>query len=122
MKQEPKKAESVVLRFIWRDMRREQELSVCKLQVLPFRTTCKPCCAIDVLQCHIQDNRGDLAILKDMVHQSFYVDNSLQSTCVVKDEKDLDGQRKLHTGGGFEIRQWASNFPPVIEKQAATGG
>lgn len=47
---------------------------------------------------------------------SFYVDNFLHSTCTVEEAKDLvDDLRKLLSDGGFEIRQWASNLPSVIE-------
>ncbi len=43
-----------LLRYIWRDMQRDQIPGVYEWQVLPFRTTCSPCCASFALQKHIQ--------------------------------------------------------------------
>lgn len=45
-----------LLRFIWRDMKRDEEPSVFEWQVLPFGTTCSPCCATYALQRHVKDN------------------------------------------------------------------
>ncbi|XP_073719530.1 uncharacterized protein [Misgurnus anguillicaudatus] len=104
-----------LLRFLWRDMKREQEPIIYEWQVLPFGTTCSPCCAIYALQRHIQEH-GEQALPNDTVKQSFYVDNFLHSSCTVEEAKDLvDNLRKLLLDGGFEIRQWASNLPSVIE-------
>lgn len=51
-----------------------------------------------------------------IVDQSFYVDNCLGSTHSKEEAKDLiDGLRQLLDTGGFEIRQWASNVPVIIE-------
>lgn len=35
-----------VLRFLWRNMQWEEEPTIYEWQVLPFGTTCSPCCAI----------------------------------------------------------------------------
>lgn len=43
-------ADKPVLRFIWRNMEREKEPTIYEWQVLPFETTCSPCCAIYSLQ------------------------------------------------------------------------
>ena len=55
-----------LLRFLWRDMKRELEPTIYEWQVLPFGTTCSPCCAIYALQHHIQD-QGEQALPKDTV-------------------------------------------------------
>ncbi|TKS65175.1 hypothetical protein D9C73_028132 [Collichthys lucidus] len=47
-------ADKPVLRFIWRDMKRTEEPKIYEWQVLPFGTTCSPCCAINALQRHVQ--------------------------------------------------------------------
>lgn len=108
-------ANKPVLRFIWREMKRTEEPKIYEWQVLPFGTTCSPCCAIYALQRHIQDTSESNHLI-DCVEQSFFVDNCLHSTHSKEEAKDLvDGLRQLLHTGGFEIRQWASNVPTVIE-------
>lgn len=50
------------------------------------------------------------------IEQAFYVDNCLQSIdSPAKARNLIDRMRSLLSSGGFEIRQWASNVPAVIE-------
>ncbi|KAI7805208.1 hypothetical protein IRJ41_001894 [Triplophysa rosa] len=105
-----------VLRFIWRDMCREAEPDIYEWQVLPFGTTCSPCCAIYALQHHVQGHKGDMDNLVDIVEQSFYVDNCLHSVQTTSEAKEIvDGLRQFLSQGGFEIRQWACNLPSAIQ-------
>lgn len=48
-------ADRPLLRFLWRDLQRDSQPSVYEWQVLPFGTTCSPCCAIYALQRHVHD-------------------------------------------------------------------
>ncbi|XP_073779514.1 uncharacterized protein isoform X2 [Danio rerio] len=105
-----------VLRFIWRNMNREAVPDIYEWQVLPFGTTCSPCCAIYALQCHSQENRESRPDLADIVETSFYVDNCLHSTPNQDEAKAIiDGLRESLLKGGFEIRQWACNVPSVLK-------
>nr|XP_055033759.1 uncharacterized protein LOC129422083 [Misgurnus anguillicaudatus] len=105
-----------VLRFLWRDMRREAEPDIYEWQVLPFGTTCSPCCAIHALQHHVQAHKDLMANSVDIVEHSFYVDNCLHSVPSTSEAKEIvDGLRQLLSKGGFEIRQWACNVPTVIQ-------
>ncbi|KAI3374589.1 hypothetical protein L3Q82_021164 [Scortum barcoo] len=109
-------ADKPVLRFIWWDMKRTEEPKIYEWQVLPFGTTCSPCCAIYALQQHVQNASESNSDLIDIVEQSFYVDNCLHSTHSKEEAKDVvDRLRQLLHTGGFEIRQWASNVPAVNE-------
>ncbi|KAJ8380851.1 hypothetical protein SKAU_G00016290 [Synaphobranchus kaupii] len=45
-----------LLRFLWRNLERNDSLSVYEWPVLPFRLTCSPCCTIFALQRHVQDH------------------------------------------------------------------
>ncbi|KAL0177742.1 hypothetical protein M9458_026636, partial [Cirrhinus mrigala] len=74
-----------LLRFLWRDLKPEQLPDVYQWQVLPFGTTCSPCCATYALQRHV-------------------VDHSLPG----------DQLCSRLASGGFELRQWASNCPSAI--------
>ncbi len=109
-------ADKSVLRFIWRNMTREADPDIYEWQVLPFGTTCSPCCAIYALQHHAQEHRDTMASLVDIVETSFYVDNCLHSTPnQVEAKAIIDGLRQSLLQGGFEIRQWASNEPTVLK-------
>ncbi|KAK0149995.1 hypothetical protein N1851_009229 [Merluccius polli] len=45
-----------LLRFLWRDGEKEHSPDVYEWRVLPFGTTCSPCCATYALQRHVQDH------------------------------------------------------------------
>ncbi|XP_005167247.1 uncharacterized protein [Danio rerio] len=105
-----------LLRFLWRDMKKNEEPNVFEWQVLPFGTTCSPCCATYALQRHVKDNCVGYEDVQMSVEQAFYVDNCLQSlNCPEKARSLIDRMRSHLSSGGFEIRQWASNIPQVIE-------
>lgn len=104
-----------VLRFIWRNMNREADPDIYEWQVLPFGTTCSPCCAIYALQFHAQEQKDIMASLVDIVENVFYVDNCLHSsTDQGEAEAIIDGLCQSLLEGGFEIRQWACNIPSVL--------
>lgn len=104
-----------LLRFLWRDMQRDSPPRVYEWQVLPFGTTCSPCCAIFALQKHVTDNSQEGEDVHTAIQKSFYVDNCLQSLSSMERAKALIA--KLHhllAKGGFALRQWASNDPSII--------
>ncbi|KAK0146565.1 hypothetical protein N1851_014104 [Merluccius polli] len=103
-----------LLRFLWRDMNKDVPPSVHQWQVLPFGTTCSPCCAIYALQKHVKDNQPDREVQDSVTHR-FYVDNCLQSfPSSVAAQTLLDKLRAILSSEGFDLRQWASNDPTVI--------
>lgn len=84
--------------------------------MLPFGTTCSPCCAIYALQQQLKVIRGQGPPALDTIEQSFYVDNCLHSTPTSDEARSLvDSLCQFLSKGGFELRQWACNFPTVIE-------
>lgn len=104
-----------LLRFLWRDLQRDSQPSVYEWQVLPFGTTCSPCCAIYALQRHVHDHTHTGDTVRESIENHFYVDNWLQSFPTPDMAKDVtDKLRGLLMEGGFELRQWASNMPNVI--------
>lgn len=106
------KEDQPLLRFLWRDCKRDNPPSVYKWRVLPFSTTCSPCCAIFALQKHVLDHSNPGEDVCETVMQSFYVDNCLWTSATVVEAKVLvDKLQKLLDEGGFELRQWASNQP-----------
>ncbi|KAE8291494.1 hypothetical protein D5F01_LYC11102 [Larimichthys crocea] len=105
----------LLLCFLWRDLRRDSQPSVYEWQVLPFGTTCSPCCAIYALQRHVHDHTHPGDAVRESIENHFYVDNWLQSFPTPEMAKDVaDELRGLLLEGGFELRQWASSTPDVI--------
>ncbi len=104
-----------LLRFLWRDLKPEQLPDVYQWQVLPFGTTCSPCCATYALQRHVVDHSLPGDKVREVIEKSFYVDNCLHSVTSKEEAKDLVEQLcSLLASGGFELRQWASNCPIAI--------
>lgn len=104
-----------LLRFLWRDLNPRNPPDVYKWQVLPFGTTCSPCCAIFAVQQHVFTHCQQGDNLQQSVERCFYVDNRLQSTASSVEACELiDGLRSLLASGGFEIHQWVSNETSVI--------
>lgn len=80
--------------------------------MLPFGTTCSPCCTIYALQRHAKEHPASDQEVQDSVLRAFYVDNCLQSfPSSVEAKTLLDKLRTTLFRGGFEIRQWVSNDP-----------
>lgn len=104
-----------LLRFLWRDKTEGEPPAVYEWQVLPFGTTCSPCCATFALQRHVNDNSQPDEDVRRSVERCFYVDNCLQSFPTIAEARCLvDKLRALLASAGFELRQWASNEPDVI--------
>lgn len=104
-----------LLCFLWRDLKREEPASVYEWQVLPFGTTCSPCCATYKLRRHVADHcqPGDDVCVA--IEQCFYVGNHLQSLPSIEEARQLVHTLKaLLATSGFDLRQWASNAPEVI--------
>ncbi|XP_051791369.1 uncharacterized protein LOC127529975 [Erpetoichthys calabaricus] len=105
-----------LLRFVWRNLESSISPLIYEWQVLPFGTTCSPCCAIFALQRHVMDNTESGDEIRSLVERNFYVDNYLQSLPSTPRAKQLiDKLRDLLSNGGFDLRQWTSNFPKILE-------
>ncbi|KAK0131551.1 putative nuclease HARBI1 [Merluccius polli] len=92
-----------LLKFLWCDLKREDPPEVYEWQVLPFGTTCSPCCAIYAVQRHAQAYQEHSKNVAATVLQSFYA-----KELVVK-------LRDVLSTGGFDIRQRASNIQSVVD-------
>ncbi|XP_029965347.1 uncharacterized protein LOC115401351 [Salarias fasciatus] len=104
-----------LLRFIWRDVNTGEPPAVYEWQVLPFGTTCSPCCATFALQLHVIKHTEPNDEVRASVERCFYVDNCLQSVPTVTEARRLvDKLRSLLITAGFELRQWASNELEVV--------
>ncbi|KAL3979043.1 ATP-binding cassette, subfamily B (MDR/TAP), member 9 [Sarotherodon galilaeus] len=101
--------------FLWRDMKVDEKPTIYQWQVLPFGTTCSPCCATFALQEHVKKHTEPGEDARLSIERNFYVDNCLQSLPSEGQAKKLvDRLQSLLLEGGFELRQWASNVHTVI--------
>lgn len=104
-----------LLHFLWRDLKKEQPSSTYEWQVVPFGTTCSPCCATYAVQKHVIDNSRPDEDVRISVEKCFHVENCLQSFPTTDAARHLlDKLRALLATGGFDLRQWASDMPTVI--------
>ena len=67
-----------MLRFVWRNLRRDEQPNIYQWQVLPFGA-CSPCCTTFALQKHVKDHAEGNKDIRQSIEQLFYVDNCLQS-------------------------------------------
>lgn len=101
-----------LLKFLWRNLKVEEQPSVFEWQVLPFGTTCSPCCAVYARQKHVIDHTQLEKDVRHSVLKSFYC---LQSFTTTEEAiMFVDKIRVLMAEGGFELRQWSSNQLTVI--------
>ncbi|XP_022103013.1 uncharacterized protein LOC110985885 [Acanthaster planci] len=102
------------LRFLWRELGSEAEPTQFEWNVLPFGTTCSPCCATYALQKHVKDNTEDPDVVRSVL-EAFYVDNCLDGKPTAEEAKVLV-EKLVHSlgTGGFPIVKWASNVPSVV--------
>ncbi len=104
-----------LLRFLWRDLKKEKPQDVYEWQVLSFGTTCSPCCAIYTVQRHAQAYQDHRHVAATVL-QSFSVDNCLHSLPSLQEAKELIIElRNVFSSGGFDIRQWTSNTESVVD-------
>ncbi|XP_048030334.1 uncharacterized protein LOC125279307 [Megalobrama amblycephala] len=104
------------LRFLWRDLKPTNAPDVYQWSVLPFGTTCSPCCATFALRKHVADHSQPDSEVRASVDRCFYVDNWLQSFPSLETARQLvDDMRHLLAEGGFELRQWATNTPQLLQ-------
>lgn len=104
-----------LLRFLWRDLKTEEPPSIFPWYILPFGSTCSPCCATFALQKHVFDHSQPGEDVQVSMEKSLYVDNCLESLPSVEEARHLVNKlTSLLAKGGFELHQWASNTPEVI--------
>lgn len=95
-----------LLRFLWRGMKREEEPTVYEWQVLPFGTTCSPCCATYALQRRVKDNSQGHEDILHLVETALYVDNCLTSVPSA-DEAKTNYQQDAQTALSRKLRHKA---------------
>lgn len=100
--------DSPLLRFLWRNVRRDDTADVYEWKFLPFGATSSPCCATFAIRKCVQTLPVVCQDVKSSVLCSFYVDNCCQSFQSPHEAKELLVKlRSSINKRGFEIRRWA---------------
>lgn len=77
------------LRFLWHGDKPTELPVVYQWEVLPFGTTCSPCCTTYALQCQAKRGLEATDEVLQTVERSFYVDNCLSGVATVAQATQL---------------------------------
>ncbi|XP_055918535.1 uncharacterized protein LOC129950632 [Eupeodes corollae] len=102
-------------RFLWsNDLHATPDVYV--MQVLTFGASCSPSCAQFVKNKNALEFAEQYPRAVDSILHSHYVDDLLDSVDSEEEAIKLGKEVKyIHQNGGFEIRNWISNSPKVME-------
>ncbi|XP_065095795.1 uncharacterized protein LOC135717594 [Ochlerotatus camptorhynchus] len=94
----------------------EAPLQTYELQTVTYGTASAPFLATRVLQQLADDEQTDLPEAVNVLRKDFYVDDLFSEANTIEEAITLRRQlESLLKRGGFELRQWASNEPAVVE-------
>ena len=106
-----------VHRYLWRDMKTNEEPKVYRMQRVKFGVNCSPFLAISTVQSHAERHKEQFPDAAKEVLQNMYVDGCL--TGAENADKAIELQRSMSCmmkSGGFQLTKWASNADKVIEE------
>ena len=101
-------------RFFWRD--ESGEIAVFEMCVMTFGACCSPSSAQYVKNLNAERFVEKYPQAVDVIIKKHYVDDMLVSVKTEEEAVTLANQvRYVHSQGGFEIRNWISNSPAVLQ-------
>ncbi|XP_058817217.1 uncharacterized protein LOC131680521 [Topomyia yanbarensis] len=102
-------------RFLWRD-NPDQSPQIFAMDVAIFGATCSPSSAQYVKNLNAKEFASQYPEAVNDIVKCHYVDDYLGSYETVEDAKRIaEDVKVVHSKGGFEIRDWASNSEAVLE-------
>ena len=103
-------------RFLWRGRNRTQEPSVYEMRAMTFGATSSPTTAQFVKNENSARFRETEPEAHYAILHNHYVDDYLDSVSTVDAAiRRANSVIKVHAAGGFEIRNWASSSPEVLQ-------
>ncbi|XP_055632506.1 uncharacterized protein LOC129772981 [Toxorhynchites rutilus septentrionalis] len=103
------------LRFLWKDLDEDEEVSVYILLVMPFGVCCSPSIAQYVKNTNAKRFEQDYPNAVHAIINKHYVDDMLVSVETEEEAIILaKNVKRIHKAGGFEMRNWLSNSPKVV--------
>lgn len=102
-------------RFIWRDVA-DSEFEIYEMNVMTFGAACSPSCSQYIKNINAEKFRDEYKTATRAIQENHYVDDWLESVDSTEEAISLAQEvRHIHSQGGFEIRNWISNNPKVVE-------
>ncbi|XP_053691197.1 uncharacterized protein LOC128739725 [Sabethes cyaneus] len=102
--------------FLWRDKADQDEASTFVVEVMIFGARSSPTTAQFVKNHNAQRFETQYPAAAAAIQNKHYVDDMLASTETEKEAIELAKAVKfIHAQGGFEIRNWTSNSPTVLQ-------
>ncbi|XP_055542975.1 uncharacterized protein LOC129728551 [Wyeomyia smithii] len=103
-------------RFLWCDGQTEKTPCEYAMRVMTFGATCSPGTAQFIMNKNATRFEKDYPVAVDAIRRRHYVDDMLASVDTEAEAIALaKGVRYVHQQGGFEMRNWISNSPTVLQ-------
>ncbi|XP_055603799.1 uncharacterized protein LOC129752034 [Uranotaenia lowii] len=110
-------------RFLWRENPHDSKISEYVMQVMTFGACCSPSCAQFAKNMNAREYAGQYPRAASAIIENHYVDDMLIATETVEEAICLAKEvRYIHAQAGFEMRNWVSNSPEVLETLNGTSG
>ncbi|XP_062700012.1 uncharacterized protein LOC115258713 [Aedes albopictus] len=108
--------QDVRLCFFWKDSKEDKDASVYAMSVLPFGVSCAPSIAQYVKNINAKRFEKEHSAAVSAIVDEHYVDDMLTSVERKEEAVELAKNVKMiHAEAGFEMRNWISNCPEVLE-------
>nr|XP_036677955.1 uncharacterized protein LOC118879083 [Drosophila suzukii] len=101
-------------RFLWYDVNRNK-INTYVMRAMTFGINCAPFIAHYVRDKNAEVHRQQFPLALDAIQRAHYVDDFIDSMSDEQKAIEISSQvREVHSRGGFEIRNWASNSSTVL--------
>ena len=101
--------------FLWET---DEGLKVYRFRTILFGLNCSPFILNHIIQLHLANYSNSVAATA--LKKSLYVDNFIYSTSDENKLMDIySDAREIMTEGGFNLRSWMTNYPPLVDTMAS---
>lgn len=103
-------------RFLWRGTDRDRSPDVYVMKVMIFGSASSPFCAQEIKNKNAKEQSIEFPEAADAIINKHYVDDYLDSFNTDEEAlKMLQDVTLVHSRGGFEITNWITNSPKIVE-------
>ncbi|XP_062557923.1 uncharacterized protein LOC134222784 [Armigeres subalbatus] len=103
------------LKILWR-WNKDEEIKEYRLNTVTFGTKCASFLATRCVQQLMESYRSQYPVAVEKVEKGIYVDDILTGAETEEEARKLRKQlTEMFADGGFHLRKWASNCPPVLD-------